>query len=191
MTLYVIGPYDKAPDGALIINTTSRSDNWSRSLSPFFCGPCDLYNGYKSLNVENGYQFAKVFSYYTDDNGDPSEDYFKWAKEGWNNPRAVRYPMGRDVFPLYSFWDGEKLDYVEARKKIYIPLYSAAVKKTQAFSKLKEIYENSKTDLYLWCFDGYNHKYFGVDYDHVINNPNKKMGHSFVLAMLLEGLLDG
>ncbi len=189
--IYVIGPYDKAPDGALIINTTSRSDNWSRSLSPFFCGPCDLYNGYKSHNVENGWQYSKVYEFYTDDNGDPSEDYFKWAKEGWNNTRAVRYPMGKGIKPLYSWWNGEKLSYVEARKKIYVPLYSKAVQQTHAFKRLKEMYESSEDDIYLWDFDGYNHRYFNIDFDYVINDPTKTMGHAFVIAMLLEGYLNG
>jgi len=54
--IYVIGPYDKAPVGSTVINTTSRSDNWTRSLSPFLCGPCKLYGEYTSINVENGWQ---------------------------------------------------------------------------------------------------------------------------------------
>lgn len=54
--LYIIGPYDKSPGSSRVINTTSRSDNWSRSLSPFFCGLCELYGGYKSHNVENAWQ---------------------------------------------------------------------------------------------------------------------------------------
>ena len=44
-------------------------------------------------------------------------------------------------------------------------------------------------DLYLWDFDGYNHKELGLTYDEVINNPDRKMGHAFVLGMLLEGFI--
>jgi hypothetical protein len=187
--IYVIGPYDKAPQGALIINTTSRSDTWSRHLSPFFLGPVDLYDGYVSQNVENAWQFSKVYEYYTDANGNPDERYFNWAKDGWADKRAHRYPMGKGVIPLYSYWDGEKLTYVEARKKIYIPLYSQAVKKTTAFAQLKKMHEEGQ-DLYLWDFDGYNHKTCSLSYDQVINDPKKKMGHAFVIAMLLEGALE-
>lgn len=187
--IYVIGPYDKAPEGALIINTTSRSDNWSRGLSPFFLGPVDLYSSHISQNVENAWQFAKVYEYYTDQNGNPDERYFKWAKDGWADKRAHRYPMGKGVSPLYSYWDGEKLTYVEARKKIYIPLYSQAVKKTPAFAQLKKMSQGD-IDLYLWDFDGYNHKACKLTLDQVINNPKRKMGHAFVLTMLLEGAIE-
>lgn len=187
--IYVVGPGHKTPDDALVINTTSRSDNWSRELSPFFLGPVDLYGDYKARNVENAWQFSKVYEYYTDNQGNPDERYFKWAQDGWNDTRAHRYPMGKDVKPLYSYWNGEKLTYVEARKKIYIPLYSQAVKQTHAFDKLKKMHEEGQT-LYLWDFDGYDHKACNLSFDQVINNPIRKMGHAFVIDMLLEGYIE-
>ena len=136
--IHVVNFQFTPPDGAAVINTTSRSSNWSKGLSPFFLGPVELYNGFVSKNVENAWQFSKLYGYYADEDGNPSDRYFKWAQEGWNDSRAHRYPMGKGVFPLYSWWDGEELDYVSARKKIYIPLYSNAVKKTPAFEILKK-----------------------------------------------------
>jgi hypothetical protein len=186
--IYIIGPNYPTPKDALIVNTTSRSDNWSRGLSPFFAGPVDLYNGFKSHNVENSWQFAKVFEYYLEADGSVGERYFKWAQDGWNDIRAHRYPMGKGITPLYSYWDGEKLPYLEARKKIYIPLYSKAVQKTSAFQKLKKIHDEGG-DLYLWDFDGYDHRAAGMTFDQVIHNPHKAMGHAFVLAMILEGVV--
>jgi len=185
--IHIIGPNDKVSEDVCVINTTSRAISWSKNLSPFFCGPVDLYDGYTSLNVENAWQFSKCYEYYLD-NGEVGERYFNWAKDGWCNKRAYRYPMGKEATPLYSYWDGEKLTYVEARKKIYIPLYSQAVQKTYAFEKLKKMHEAGQ-DLTLWDFDGYDHRAFGMDYDQVINDPTKKMGHAFVIAMLLEGHL--
>jgi hypothetical protein len=44
--------------------------------------------------------------------------------------------------------------------------------------------------LYLWDFDGYNHKDCGLSFDQVINDPNHKMGHAFVIAMMLEGHIE-
>jgi len=186
--IHVIGPGYKVPEGAIEINTTSRSDTWSRSLSPFFCGPVDLYQGYTSYNVENAWQFAKVYEYYLEEDGSVGERYFKWAQDGWNDTKAHRYPMGKEAKPLFSYWDGEKFTYTEARKKIYIPLYSKAVQKTFAFEKLKKMHEEGQ-NLYLWDFDGYDHKALNLSFDEVINDPNRKMGHAFVLAMLLEGYL--
>lgn len=183
--LHIIGPNYPVPDGVEVVNTTSRSDTWSRGLSPFFLGPVDLYNGYKSINVENAWQFSKVYEYYLEDDDSVGNRYFKWAQDGWNSVKANRYPMGRDAKPLYSYWDGETLSYTEARKKIYIPLYANAIKKSFAFHKLKKIYEENP-DLYLWDFDGYDHNAFGLTYEQVINDPNRKMGHAFVIGMLLE-----
>ncbi len=186
--IHIIGPNYKMPEGKTVINTTSRSDNWSRALSPFFCGPVNLYGDYKSVNVENAWQFCKVYEYYLEEDNAVGERYFKWANDGWCDTKAHRYPMGREAKPLYSYWDGEKLTYVEARKKIYIPLYAEAVQKTYAFDKLKKMHEEGQ-DLYLWDFDGYDHKAAEMTYDQVINDPDKKMGHAFVIGMLLEGHL--
>ena len=188
----VINPQYKTPDNALVINTTSRSTNWSRGLSPFILGPIDLYDGYISKNVENAYQYSKVFDYYLDDDGNPGENYFKWAKSGWNSDRAERYPMGKGVIPKYSYWNGEKLSYVEARKKIYIPLYSKAVRSTKAYSMLESTYNKffSKEEiLYLWDFDAHSLEPGTFNYWDLWENPNIKVGHAYVLAMMLEGLI--
>src|SRR5437868_3205954 len=111
--IYVIGPYDKLPIHlqSKILNTTSRSDNWGRGFSPFFLGPIDLYGGHVSKNMENAWQYAKVYEYYLEEDGSIGERYFNWAKDGWNAQRAHRYPMGKEAKPLYSYWDGEKLTY--------------------------------------------------------------------------------
>lgn len=186
MTVYVIGMREHAPVDT-VTDTTSRSNNWSRGLSPFFLGPVNLYDDYQAENVENAWQFAKVYSKHVDEDSNPTNDYFEWAKAGWRDNWAHRYPMGRGARPEYSFWDGEKLGYIEARKKIYIPLYSKAVRGTEAFEYLKSLSE--KIDICLRDFDGYNHKALGWGYEQVINCPHKKMGHAFVLAMMLEGFL--
>lgn len=184
----ILGPGYKEPEGVEIINTTSRSKTWSKGLSPFFLGPIDLYKGYRSINMENAWQFSKCYEYYLQEDGSVGDRYFRWAQDGWNDIKAHRYPMGKGVKPLFSYWDGDHLTYVEARKKIYIPLYAQAVKKTYAFGKLKKMYEAGE-NLYLWDFDGYDHKALSLSYDEVINNPDRKMGHAFVIAMLLEGYL--
>jgi len=187
--IYITGPnHPDPPEGAVLVNTTSRSTDWSRGLSPFYCGPVDLYGGYRSITIENAWQYSKLYAYYANEQGDPDERYFRWAQDGWNSMRANRYPMGKGVKPLYSYWDGEKLDYIAARKKIYIPLYSKAVQKTFAFKKLKEMHA-AGADLWLWDYDGYNHKSINMSYEDVVNNPNRSMGHAFVIAMLLENMI--
>jgi hypothetical protein len=46
-------------------------------------------------------------------------------------------------------------------------------------------------NLMLIDFDGYNphHPRYGFSYNDVIHCPVRRMGHAFVLAMLLEGLI--
>lgn len=167
------------------VNTTSHSTNWSKHLSPFFCGPVELYGDFEARNVENGWQYSKCYPEHVDEDQNPSKEYWKWAKRGWDDNFAHRYPMGKGAKPLYAYWDGEKLGYIEARKKIYAPLYAKAVEKTKAWQKLKQQYEEDG-EIILVDFDGYNHRALGMTYSEVVNNENKTMGHSFILAMMLE-----
>lgn len=170
-----------------VINTTSRSKTWSKGLSPFFLGPVRLYRNFVAQTVENAWQYSKVYAQHVGEDGLPNEDYWNWAMDGWAKKRADRYPMGKGVKPEFSYWDGERLTYIEARKKVYIPIYASTVRETEAFAKLKE--EAARGDVWLWDFDGYDHKAEGLSYDQVINSPARKMGHGFVLAMMLEGVI--
>jgi len=184
MMINICGPRDPQPDS---INTTSISKDWGRGFSPFFLGPVDLYWGYNSVNVENAWQFCKVYRHQIDEYGDPSLDYWKWAVTGWSSHKAHRYPMGKGAMCEYSYWAGQKLSYVEARKQIYVPLYSSAVAKTSAFAHLQQVAQEQ--DVWLWDFDGYDYRSLGMTLKDVINCPFRKMGHAFVLAMMLEGVL--
>lgn len=187
MTLFVEAykNRDKLPENAIIINTTSRSASWTRGFSPFIIPGGHLYGHYYAKSVENAWQFSKCYSEFVDDDGNPSPEYFKWAEKGWNDSYVHRYPMG-DTKPLYSYWNGQKYDYIEARKKIYIPLYCRGCLKTKAFEKLLEIYRTTEQDIYLIDFDGYNHKEKGMTLVDVTNNSHKSMGHAFCVYHLLQ-----
>lgn len=190
MSLYVINfnelrYIDKKNN--IIINTTSTSKNWSKGLSPFLVPAGKLYGNYFSYNIENMWQMSKVYKCHIDKNGDPTSKYFEWAKKGWLTKKGIRYPMGKGAKPEYSYWDGEKLSYVEARKKIYLPYYAKNVIKTKSFKLLKELYLNeTKKDIYLLDFDGYNHVELGLSDDYVLNTPYRSMGHGFVIYFLLK-----
>jgi hypothetical protein len=185
--IIVVGPKDPVPPGYELLNTTSRSKDWGRAFSPFLLGPVKLYDKFTACNVENGWQYSKVYPEYAGADRVVTTDYWKWAVGGWNNQRAVRYPMGKGKKPLFSLWNGFRLEYIPARKWIYIPLYSQAVLKTDEFYWLKFLLQDKHRRIALWDFDGYNHHVMGVDFDRVINNPNRTMGHAFIIAMLLQG----
>lgn len=175
----------KNAEGKTIINTTSKSTNWSKGLSPFYLGPIALYGGHVAKNVENAWQFSKVYAEHATKDGEPTQDYYDWAKKGWDDTYAHRYPMGKGKVPLYSYWDGHKLSYTEARRAIYAPVYAKAVVNTPAFEQLLDLYESGESFVLL-DFDGYDHLALGMNLRDVLYEEKKKMGHAFVLAMLLE-----
>jgi hypothetical protein len=158
-------------------------------LSPFYVGPVPLYAGAvvpQSVNMENAWQFSKVYSEHVGEDGVPTPAYFEWAQKGWEDTRAYRHPIGHRA-PEFSWWAGERLGYVEARKRIYVPLYAHAVAQTEAFRLLLSLYRE-RGEVTLWDFDGYDHLKQGKSLREVVDDPGKRMGHAFVLAHLLEGL---
>lgn len=178
----IIGPYDNFKGS--YINVTSSSKIWSKELSPFYLGPIELYSNFKSLNMENAWQYSKVYKCHLNDNGSLNiNKYFKWALKGWNNKTAIRYPMNKGAKAEYSFFNGKKYDYISARKNIYIPLYAKSVVKTDAFKRLNEMY-NKNNNLVLFDFDGYEISCLSIA--QVINNEYRSMPHAFILKMLLE-----
>lgn len=188
--VYVIPKFGSAPVGGIEVDTTSRGS--FKDLSPFFLGPVSTYEfGVQCRCVENLWQFAKVYQQFVDQTtGEPSPEYFRWRNEGWKHPKAFRYPMGKGAKPLYSYWAGQRLDYISARKTIYIPAYANCVTFTESYAKLFRWYTHGHV-LILRDFDGYD---LGP-LDHgkllqVINNPRRPMGHAFVLAMMLKGCLE-
>lgn len=182
--IYVLGYNDPIPEGAVVFNTTSRSTDFAKGLSPMIVGPVSI-NGHISYNVENAWQYSKVYHPHVDENDDPTEEYFEWRNKGYATVWGQRYPMGKGAKALYSLIGIEKLDYITARKRVYIPLYRDAVKRTSAFARLKE--ECKKHDkVVLIDFDAYDHRGLGMSWNDVINSDTKKMGHAFVLAMMIE-----
>ena len=187
MTVYILNYREPQPAGVPVINTTTRSKDWSRNLSPMLVGPV-MANGIRCHNVENAWQFSKVYEEHVEADGTIKPEYFKWRDKGYRDTWAHRYPAGKGRIPLFSLWNGNRLKYIDARASIYIPIYASAVVQTDAFSKLKEEYQKHG-QLVLLDFDAYDHRKLGLSWEQVINNPTKKMGHAFVLAMLLEGVL--
>lgn len=195
--LIVIGPRDKAPQGFEVINTTSHdTQNFGIQFSPFTLGPIELYEGLYARNMENAWQFSKVYPEYADENKNPLPVYFSWAKKGWKDNFAHRYPNGKGSIPLYSYWklkNGQSWEevrwgYVQARKNIYFPLYAKAIIQTSAFQILKQRLVNGEK-IALWDFDGYDHAKRNMTYYDVVHSEKYKCGHAFVLYGLLTGQL--
>ncbi len=184
--IYVLPIFKISPYSGLCVNTTSGIGQF-RELSPFVLGPIHE-QGTLSENFENLWQYSKVYKKHTDESGFPSLEWWSWHYQGFSNKKAIRYPMGKGAIPEYSFWDGRKLGYVEARKQIYATIYGKYVSQTRAFRELSDLYgdlEKQGSNLVLLDYDAYDHRSLGMGLTDVINEPKRKMGHAFVLMMLL------
>jgi len=195
MVVYVLPKWtDRNLCKGIVVDTTSSTSTKYRELSPFILGPISTYlPDLFSKNFENLWQYSKVYPTQVDERGQPTITWLQWRLNGWNNPRAVRYPMGKGAKPLYSYWDGLKMGYIEARKKIYAKKYSENVVKTKSFRNLFSLYEEAcskGSDITLLDYDAYDYINKGMSLKDVINYPSLKMGHAFVLAMTLTGVLD-
>jgi len=169
------------PYGAVVIDTTSSSGQF-RGLSPF------ILPALPAKNLENLWQFSKVYPCHVNPNGTVNTSWEVWRERGWQDTRAHRYPMGKGAIPLFSYWEDEHLDYIQARKKIYIPEYAKNVTKTKSFHYLAHL--AYMQHIVLLDYDAYDYADLGMTLVDVANNPNRKMGHAFVLIMILTGCLE-
>ncbi|BAG41532.1 hypothetical protein [Ralstonia phage phiRSL1] len=165
------------------------------ALSPFFLGPCSAPDGLEFQNMENLWQYSKVYKHlgHLVEDGPrhnlPSDEYMRWRADGAARTRADRYPAGRGVRPAYSYWPVTRwaphLDYVAARKTIYIPEYARLARHIDLYKDLRAQYKKGAR-IVLRDFDAYSLWDTDLTYVDVIENPKRKMGHAFVLAMMLE-----
>lgn len=186
--IYVLPKFKQAPHSGLCVDTTSSFGQF-RELSPFVLGPIQISTqGIYAENFENLWQFAKVYPEYVDVEGNPLPCWYQWRDKGFADKEAHRYPMGKGRIPLYSYWDGRKLGYIDARKQIYATIYGRYILRTGAFKRLLDLQDEllgQGSNLILLDYDAYDHRALGMSLVDVINEPKRKMGHAFVLMMLL------
>lgn len=172
--LHTCGPRTQAPKGSLVVNTTSRSKDFGRAFSPFLNQGWIELGKLRARNVENLWQFTKVYKEHIG----KFDEWKAWRDSGLKDSYPHRYPMGKGAVPEFSFIGNQKLDYIEARKAIYVPAYTQKLRKYCQRQINTLIDMLSVTDVWLWDFDGYT---TDEPWDVVVNNPDKKMGHAFVL----------
>jgi len=186
-----LSKFAKPPKGN-VVDVTSGEGPF-RELSPF------ILAAPPAQRFENLWQFSKVYPDQVDAEGNPTAEWFWWRQRGFYDEVAHRYPKGKGVIPLYSIYPQsydnrhtEHLGYIAARRKIYIPGYARNVIRTASFKALQELYQKTQEsgqELILLDYDGYDHLALGMTLEDVMNNPHRKMGHAFVLIMLLKGMI--
>ncbi len=217
----IMGRYKPAPEapGFITINVTSmNSKSVGAELSPFRLKTSEGYI------MENVWQFSKFYdvidsvsgadetawSYEFEqhsDNGTPNANYWIWRDAGFKFPYPVRYPVGKGKKPICSIWEGKHLGYIDARKQIYIPIYTQLAKATEDYAIIKHLV-NSGYNVQLMDFDGppiemtesmyakvKNIKHFELstgtmivdksNWNDLINCEHIILGHGFVLASII------
>ncbi len=193
------------------VTSCNKDKKFVSEISPLYIGPVVSSDGLLAKTFENLWQYGKVYPKIydanrkivlgVDEDDNPTPEFYEWRKRFYqlNRKKGDRHPAlpssirHRDCKYMVYFNENkelEKLDYVTSRKKIYIPEYAKLIVNTDSFKEIKKLYEKGEK-IALCDFDAWN--YYGPNLDQdttivdVVNNPSYKVGHGYVIKMLLQG----
>lgn len=157
------------------------------NFSPLLIGPCKDFRIF-----ENYWQYGKIWNYHLDDNDKINIEWKRFNQSGKSLTIGKRHPLSREYgLPILSYYDGEYLEYIESRKKIYIPEYTKLISNTESMKALKEKVRNGEKIMIL-DVDGPPKSLYpeGVEmsiefWNEMLENPKYPFGHGYVVAKLL------
>lgn len=193
----VCGPKDAPINGGLKLSVASRApihnpDEWKDlwRLSPFsiVAGGVQVPGmpGVVSKTVENAWQFLKVWD----------------GEDGWNETEAraafasdcaIRFPRGRKQVTVAHHWGetGERLGYVEARRRIYLSAYSQMLEMPDRQELLDRLRAYSlEHRVSIWDYDSYALDDVGLrGLKETIRYTDRPFAHAFIVALAVGGEL--
>lgn len=189
-SLNLYGKRSIHPEGAIIVNVTSaqpKNNKNRRDFSPMTFHP-ELYKCYG--NFEAFWQAGKVF-----EGIERAKVQEFWKRVSVETGPKRRYPGSKGKKVLYSEFEGEKMDYITSRKKVYVPHYFEYMKQTEMATYWKQELENENHNLCILDFDGPRTEVGDVDCVEVtldllkekINDSQFPFGHGYVVAGYLLG----
>lgn len=137
-----------------------KIDNFTTVIIPDDLKPYYLKDN-DGVIFENRWEFSKVYEKVYDitqkvngkviwshpkethiTNGEINDKYIKWREKGFKCEYAIKHPNGREhdnecLYTINSLCNREKLNYIDARKKFYLPEYCKLIKKQKSFKELK------------------------------------------------------
>lgn len=131
------------------------------------------------------------------DTSDDVEKQLKWWKSKVSGKR--RYPLGKGKKILYGIYPelgfNDPLDYIQSRKKVYLPLYIEAVKDSSAIQDLRKMLE--KKSITIYDFDGPRFddgtptclELTESLFYEKLNDPKFPFGHGYIVAVLVAGII--
>lgn len=160
------------PD-AMIIDVTSHSQDEFVRFSPFYPNggiPVPFTDGLVAVSVEGIWQGLKVFE-------DADIDTSLFSKRDMKNMKRTVSKYGRCLGHRKGVHGEELLDYIEARKQIYLPCYKWVLEnKLQKLVTAVRIISKNKPVVLL----DYN-----TNPD--VNNPKKALSHASLIKAYIEG----
>ena len=176
-------------NNALKVNVTSAQAKKSRNRIDF-SPMTEIPGGYKGYwNFESYWQSGKVFE------DIPMETTKKW----WLAQKKAkrRYPKSKGKKVLYAVFDDVdgRFDYVDSRKKIYVPKYHDMIKEREMVTHWKNVVENGQ-DIIIYDFDGPREKDRSVTCVELsqellvekINDTRFPFGHGYIVAATIAGI---
>lgn len=193
----VCGPEDQPPEGALklavashapSLNPTGWRDLWR--LSPLSVVGDGLavpgLAGVTSKTMENAWQFLKIWDF---------EEVWdsETAAAAFEADCAMRYPRGRQQKAVGHYWGetGETLDYVEARKRIYLPAYCQLLNQPDRQELIQRLRDAAHTQpIVIWDYDSYSISDLGLQsFSDTLTCTSRRFAHAFIVAMAVNGQL--
>ena len=196
------------------VTSCNKNKKFVSEISPLYIGPVVSSDGLVANTFEDLWQYGKVYPKIYDANkrivagidedGNPTPEFYAWRKRFYELkkvkgdrhpafPSSIRHRDCKYMVYFDSNGNLEKLDYVTSRKRVYIPEYAKLIVNTDSFKELKELYD-SGVKIALCDYDAWN--YYGTNLDQdttikdIVNNPQFKVGHGYVIKMLLQGDLE-
>tara|TARA_B100001540_G_scaffold66878_1_gene60252 strand:+ start:4912 stop:5571 length:660 start_codon:yes stop_codon:yes gene_type:complete len=184
------GKWAEVPDeieNYIKVNVTSaqrKNSLYRRDFSPMTLYP---YRGYCCF--ENFWQSGKRYE------GVDDEKVIAWWKKQEKGRRRCVIGKGKKI--THAEWedfDNIKLQYIESRKKIYVPLYEELVKTREMIIKLNNILDTG-VSVIIFDFDGpfQNNKPIVEEVtlellENKINDISSPFGHGYVISAILSGI---
>lgn len=159
---------------SILADVTSNATDGLRKLSPFFPHydiPIPFTKGMTATCVEAVWQGLKVF-----ETADVDVSLFR--NDTMKNLKRTVRRFGKPLGHRKGVYGTELLDYIEARKQIYIPTYRWILEnKVADIMERLRIASESKTIVLL-------------DYETNadVNNPNKPLSHAALIKAYIEGV---
>lgn len=185
------GKWATHPDVDIVVNVTSAQAKLNINRTTFSPMQHNKYKGF--WNFEHYWQAGKVWDHISHD------DSYKWWKAQTTPKRRLPNSRGKRI--LYGKYKGirvngrSKLNYITARKYVYVREYYQLIKKKAQLLHLRTLVREGKS-MVVYDFDGPRDKdnnpiCLEVTREMLkkkINDPIHPFGHGYIVAGLIRGI---